>query len=150
MGTCYFVALNHCECCNRSNKIHIGKDSYGWSFNFQGYSGEYGYIEDDNNESIEVPVDLELKSWKQWKEYLKGKLIVDEYGEYQDYEEFVSYIEGYKSPGCCLENGNPNKDHITEVLNDPRYSGYTWEEYNNPEEHWHDEDGYSFSKRYFS
>lgn len=149
MGTNYFVELNKCDCCNRSNKIHIGKSSFGWSFTFRGYDGQYGYITDSNENDVEVPTDLQLKSWKQWKEYLKDKLIVDEYGDSQDYEEFVAYIEGFRSPGCILENGKVNKDHITEILGSERYSNI-WHHYKDSDEHWHDEDGYSFSKRYFS
>lgn len=149
MGTNYSVELNKCDCCNRSNKIHIGKDSYGWAFNFRGHDGKYGYITDSDENDVEVPTDLQLKSWKQWKEYLKDKPIVDEYGDSISYKDFVEMIETYKSPSFVHNDGRKNKDHITEILGSERYSNI-WNDYRNPEENWHDEDGYSFSKRYFS
>ena len=149
MGTNYCVSLNHCKCCNRSDKIHIGKDSYGWSFNFRGYDGQYGYIEDDDNRSLEVPKDFQLKSWKQWKEYLKDKPIIDEYGDSISYEDFVEMVETYKSPEFVSEDGRKNLDHINEIVADPRYRDIR-SQYTDPNIHWHDEDGYSFSSRYFS
>jgi hypothetical protein len=150
MGTNYYLCLNHCECCKRSNQIHIMKSSFGWSAQFRGYDGQYGYITDSEENDIEVPTDFQLKSWKQWKEYLKDKPIIDEYGESISYDEFVEMVETYKSPNYVRDDDHKNKDHITEILGDSRYSGYTWEEYNDSNKHWHDEEGYSFSKRYFS
>ena len=149
MGTNYFLETNKCECCNRSNKIHIGLSSYGWSFNFRGYSGETGYIVDANDQSLEVPEDFQLKSWKQWKEYLKDKPIIDEYGDSVSYEDFVEMVETYKSPEFVREDGRKNLDHINEILADPRYRDIR-AEYCDTSINWHDEDGYSFSSRYFS
>ena len=150
MGTCYFFELAKCGCCGRSNKFLIGKKSYGWAFNFKSYDGQFGYIEDSNNQSIEVPEDFQLKSWKEWKEYLKDKPIIDEYGDSISYDDFVEMVETWGSPNYVREDGHKNLDHITEILGDSRYSGYTWEEYRDPNEHWHCESGYSFSRREFS
>lgn len=36
MGTNYYATLNACECCKRSDQIHLGKSSGGWKFSFQG------------------------------------------------------------------------------------------------------------------
>lgn len=149
MGTNYRVSLNHCECCNRSDKIHIGKSSWGWAFNFQGYDGQYGYIEDDDNKSLKVPEDFQLKSWKQWKEYLKDKPIIDEYGDPVSYDDFVEMVETYKAPEFVREDGRKNLDHINEIVADPRYRDIR-SQYTDTNIHWHDEDGYSFSSRYFS
>jgi len=149
MGTNYYAELNLCECCNRSNKIHILKCSYGWSANFHGYDGKFGYIEDIDDKSLEVSEDFKLKSWKQWKEYLKDKPIVNEDGATVSYEEFVEMVETYKSPGFVRDDGHKNLDHIDEILKERRYAD-VWREYRDANEHWHDEDGYSFSSRYFS
>lgn len=149
MGTNFYAEFNKCECCNRSNKIHILKCSYGWSANFHGYDGKYGYIEDSDYKYTEVPEDFQLKSWKQWKEYLKDKPIVDEYGDAVLYEDFVEMIETYKSPDFVREDGHKNKDHIDEILKEQRYAD-VWKEYRDTDIHWHDDDGYSFSSRYFS
>ena len=126
MGTNYYVAKNLCECCNRyDEEYHIGKASYGWTFSFQGYRAE------------------RLVSWRAWKEFLKDKVIVDEYGERTNYDWFVDYIEGNKSPGYVREDGHKNLQHNEQGKIDKR----PWF---NPEYDWDDEDGYAFCAREFS
>ena len=127
MGTNYYVAKNLCECCNRyDEEYHIGKSSMGWAFTFQGY--KY-----DN-----------LTTWKLWKEYLKDKIIKDEYGDTISYEEFVEMVETYKSPNYInSQNNRKNLSHNTQGKIDSR----PWF---NPEYDWDDEDGYSFTSREFS
>ena len=126
MGTNYYVAKNLCECCNRyDEEYHIGKASYGWTFSFQGYRAE------------------RLVSWRAWKEFLKDKVIVDEYGERTNYDWFVDYIEGNKSPGYVREDGHKNLQHNEQGRIDKR----PWF---NPEYDWDDEDGYAFCAREFS
>ncbi len=126
MGTNYYVAKNLCECCNRyDEEYHIGKSSYGWAFSFQGYRAE------------------RLVSWRAWKEFLKDKVIVDEYGERTNYDWFVDYIEGNKSPGYVREDGHKNLQHNEQGKIDKR----PWF---NPENDWDDEDGYAFCAREFS
>ena len=126
MGTNYYVAKNLCECCNRyDEEYHISKASYGWTFSFQGYRAE------------------RLVSWRAWKEFLKDKVIVDEYGERTNYDWFVDYIEGNKSPGYVREDGHKNLQHNEQGRIDKR----PWF---NPENDWDDEDGYAFCAREFS
>lgn len=126
MGTNYYVAKNLCECCNRyDEEYHIGKSSYGWTFSFQGYRAE------------------RLVSWRAWKEFLKDKIIIDEYGERTNYDWFVDYIEGNKSPGYVREDGHKNLQHNEQGKIDKR----PWF---NPENDWDDEDGYAFCAREFS
>ena len=126
MGTNYYVAKNLCECCNRyDEEYHIGKASYGWTFSFQGYRAE------------------RLVSWRAWKEFLKDKVIVDEYGERTNYDWFIDYIEGNKSPGYVREDGHKNLQHNEQGKIDKR----PWF---NLENDWDDEDGYAFCAREFS
>lgn len=126
MGTNYYVAKNLCECCNRyDEEYHIGKASYGWAFSFQGYRAE------------------RLVSWRAWKEFLKDKIIIDEYGERTNYDWFVNYIEENKSPGYVREDGHKNLQHNEQGKIDKR----PWF---NPEHDWDDEDGYAFCAREFS
>lgn len=127
MGTNYYVATNHCEHCNRfSEEYHIGKSSYGWSFTFRGYRHR------DT-----------LTSWSEWKEYLKDKIIIDEYGERMDYESFVDMIETWKAPDYVDPRGRKNLHHNDEIKKDT-YSTF------NPQYDWDDEQGYAFSSREFS
>ena len=131
MGTNYYVAKNKCDCCNRyDEEFHIGKSSGGWAFTFRGYKYDG------------------LVSWKLYKEYLwqaiytHGKYIVDEYGEFIDYDDFVTMVETYKSPNYI----NPHNGIKNHLHNDAaRKQGYF-----NPEYDWDDEDGYSFGTREFS
>ena len=126
MGTNYYVAKNLCECCNRyDEEYHIGKASYGWAFSFQGYRAE------------------RLVSWRAWKEFLKDKIIIDEYGERTNYDWFVNYIEENKSPGYVREDGHKNLQHNEQGKIDK----CPWF---NPENDWDDEDGYAFCAREFS
>jgi len=126
MGTNYYVAKNLCECCNRyDEEYHIGKSSYGWSFSFQGYRAE------------------RLVSWRSWKEFLKDKIIMDEYGDRVNYDWFVNLIETFKSPGYVDPNGRKNLQHNEQGKIDKR----PWF---NPEYDWDDEDGYAFCSREFS
>jgi hypothetical protein len=126
VGTNYYVAKNLCECCNRyDEEYHIGKASYGWAFSFQGYRAE------------------RLVSWRAWKEFLKDKIIIDEYGERTNYDWFVNYIEENKSPGYVREDGHKNLQHNEQGKTDKR----PWF---NPENDWDDEDGYAFCAREFS
>lgn len=126
MGTNYYVALNRCECCKRFDPdIHIGKKSYGWAFSFRGYRD---YPEN-------------LTTWQKWKEYLKDKEIVDEYGDLVKYDKFMEMVETYGAPNFVREDGHKNKVHNTEGRKD----GYFNSEYD-----WDDPEGYSFSSRYFA
>ena len=125
MGTNYYVAENVCECCDRyDEKYHIGKQSYGWAFTFQGYKYDG------------------LTSWQKWKEYLKDEIIRDEYGRCVEYSDFVSMIEDWGSPNHVRESdGHKNRVHNTEGRKDGFYD---------PEYDWDDTEGYSFSSREFS
>lgn len=150
MGTNYYAEINKCECCKRCDKIHIGKSSMGWAFTFRGYKNPYGYIETDEGKDVPVPDDFCISSWKDWKEYLKNTEIIDEYGRNISYDEFVDLVEHYKSPDYVREDGRKNLNHNEEILKDPSYSGNVWKEYNDPNKHWNDELGYSFSSTVFS
>ena len=126
MGTNYYVAKNKCECCNRyDTEYHIGKSSMGWAFTFHGYPWN------------------KLRSWKEWKEFLKDQIIMDEYGDQKDYDWFVKMVETYKSPSFVNDNGRKNLQHNEEGKSNNR----PWF---NPEYDWDDEDGYSFTTREFS
>lgn len=126
MGTNYYVAKDKCDCCGRyDEEYHIGKSSYGWAFTFQGYPH-------DN-----------LKSWADYKEFLKDKTIVNEYRDVIPYDEFVKFVELEKSPDFVNASGRKNLLHNEQGRNDVR----PWF---NSQYDWDDEEGYSFSSREFS
>ena len=125
MGTNYYTST-YCDACKRQDRdYHIGKSSYGWSFLFRGYRPEG------------------LVSWDAWKEFLKDKTILNEYGEQIDYEWFVHFMEGEKSPKYVRENGHRNLQHnqMGKIDSCPWF---------NPEHDWNDEKGYAFMSVEFS
>ena len=123
MGTNHYVRKNHCECCSRHDReYHIGKSSWGWAYTFQGYPY------------------MKLDSWKNWKEFLKNEVIIDEYGDVIPYDEFVQMVETYKAPGFKRDDGHVNKSHHSYCKD----NGYL------TECDWVDEDGYSFTTTEFS
>lgn len=126
MGTNYYVAENRCDCCQRYDRTHhIGKSSWGWSFSFRGYP-EYN-----------------LTSWQAWREFLRDRQIVDEYGDFIDYGDFCHMVETVKAPGFVRDDGHQNLQHNAEGKKEPR----PWF---NPKYDWDDPQGYSFSDREFS
>ena len=74
MGTNYYLRKNYCHCCKRYDEIHIGKSSVGTKFLFH--------------------VTNEIRSIDDWfKEINKiDGVIVDEYGQEQDFVEFKEFI----------------------------------------------------------
>lgn len=126
MGTNYYVAKDKCECCGRyDEEYHIGKSSYGWAFSFQGYPS------------------ANLKSWADYKEFLKDKTIVNEYRDVIPYDEFVRFVELEKSPDFVNPSGRKNLRHNEMGKSDPR----PWFNSNTD---WDDEAGYSFTTVEFS
>lgn len=126
MGTNYYVAENLCECCDRYDRAyHIGKSSYGWSFSFHGYRPE------------------RLVSWQAWKQFLKDKIIKDEYGDTVPYDKFVEMVETFKSPSYVNPTGNKNLQHNEQGRKGPH--PWFWADYD-----WDDPEGYAFGSREFS
>lgn len=74
MGTNYYALKNYCNCCGRSDQIHIGK-----SFRMLRAYGEYS------------PTG-KIECWDDWVSFLSSEniLIEDEYGDVIDKESFIS------------------------------------------------------------
>jgi hypothetical protein len=75
MGTNYYTKINSCDKCGRSDDIHLGKSSAGWQFSFQYNRGQH------------------YKSVPQMKEWLKDKIIKDEYGGIISHKAFWKMID---------------------------------------------------------
>jgi hypothetical protein len=79
MGTNYYTKIKECKCCGRFEEIHLGKSSYGWKFCFN-LNGEKYY-----------------KNYEELKDFLKDKIIKNEYGEEVSFKEFINLIENKQS-----------------------------------------------------
>ena len=80
MGTNFYHRENICECCNRYDEKHIGKNSYGWQFFFQGHT---------------TP---EIRSFKDWiGELAASGKIFDENGKEFSLDEFIQIVKEKQS-----------------------------------------------------
>ncbi|TNC14946.1 hypothetical protein FF100_05060 [Methylobacterium terricola] len=80
MGTNYYVDFKPpCPCCGEGGeKLHIGKSSGGWEFLFAPYP-EHG-----------------LTSFAAWKDYLKDRTILNEYGDTITLADLINIVEAKK------------------------------------------------------
>lgn len=121
MSTNYYVNEPVCDCpcphCTAPEHPHIGKYNGAVEFSFSAVHGP--------------------KSWKEWKEYLKGKEIVAEHGMIHTREEFIEIVESSRKPGnenqTLWVRRNPSK-----VLPSSQ------------ERYYLDEEGWSFNRGEFS
>lgn len=123
MGTNYYLRKNICACCDRYDKLHIGKSSSGWSFSFRGYRKQY---DDDDIE--------EIKSFSDWKEQFKveGVKIFNEYGD----EVTLQYLFE------LIESKRGGQNHTTYCkIHHPRHA---------EADCWLDDEGNSFDDQEFS
>ena len=79
MGTNYYTKVNECNECGRHDDIHLGKSSAGWQFVFQYNGGQY------------------YKDTEEMREWMKGKIICDEYGRNVSGDQFWKFVESKQS-----------------------------------------------------
>jgi len=125
MGTNYYQRTDICKTCNRYKEKHIGKNSGGWDFHFQGYNG----CEDSPK----------IVSFEDWKRELKadGK-IFNEYGIELSFEEFVKLVEDNHN-GKFKDRANLNHSDFCKEQCDIDMTIY-----------WKDKEGFSFTSQEFS
>lgn len=75
MGTNYYATVPPCPHCGRTDeRVHIGKSSAGWCF------------------ALMTHHDLGINTIEDWKRYLAGKVITDEYGDAHGLDELLTII----------------------------------------------------------
>ena len=119
MGTNYDYHYNICPHCKRYDKIHIGKQSYGWSFGFRGYPK--GWQEGDA-----VDTYLEIHSFGDWKNFFAkhpGE-IIDEDNKEMNIEDFISMVDRTSSKKKHAQEHPSKHDKMSE----DGYS-FTYEEF---------------------
>ena len=142
MGTNYYIIYNECKCCNRHDKLHLGKASGGWKFSFQTIEDLDLMKIDPVNIIAGISQEINISSWKEMKAFLykyvvehQTARIVDEYDEPCSYDEFVEMVNNKFT--------DKNKSHYVYVKNEAK-SGF---DANND---LIDDEGHSFSRIYFS
>lgn len=144
MGTNYYMHVTGKKALEfGSSVVHIGKSSFGWEFNFQGYRpGNNG---DEATGSI--------TSWADWKAVLSesGSICQNEDGKKVTLKEFINLVEVDKAPGVFFkpEKGLVLLNHIDEILRDTQYQD-VWDEYRDVTRCWKDAQGYAFTTTRFS
>lgn len=78
MGTNYYIRENICDKCNRYKEEHIWKSSWWRDFTIRHHKEHYN-------------------SWNEFKNFLKGKKIFDEYGSEITRKELLALIEDKKA-----------------------------------------------------
>jgi hypothetical protein len=137
-GTNFFFTTEPCPYCHRSSeKIHIGKSAYGWSFSFQGHP------------------DLEIMSYCAWLykfKYTPGWIIVDENDEAISYEDFTSMVEHKKfgKNHARIFKGIPPYTKDEETYIEGHEIRQLWPEEYGASHYWLDDDGNSFTSHEFS
>lgn len=92
MGTSYYLEFNKCECCERYEKLHIGKFSAGWKFALRVQEGYWK----DYSEFIQYSQRIECR-------------IYDEYGESISEEDFLDKVDRFSDSKTHSENDSPLK-----------------------------------------
>ncbi len=84
-----YLEKNKCDCCNRSDLLHIGKSSYGREFTFKGYNClDFDWTEKLWMESI--------MSYRDIKKSIKKCKVVNEEWEYITEKEFKELVKSKK------------------------------------------------------
>lgn len=126
MGTNYYYHRNICEHCHRSDVLHVGKKSGGWTFHFHGYRGQ-------------ADGSLDIISVADWARVFKttAGILVDE-GErvVVDPLQFLAELE------------RPSKEQ-QEKEDSPEWRG-SWSPHPEPDREWRDPEGFAFYDGEFS
>ncbi len=80
MGTNFYLTVNRCECCGRSDELHIGKRSAGWPFSFRAQG--------------------DLTSFSAWNQALADPVVYairDEYHAAYTVEEFIAMVDKHNA-----------------------------------------------------
>lgn len=126
MGTNYYWHTNICEHCKRTDVLHVGKKSRGWTFHFRGYRIEFG-------------ADQEITSVEDWAKVFKvtqGKLINE---HDQIIENPLQFLADLERPTLSQQEDedSPDRRGAWAPRPDPRYE-------------WRDAEGFAFYDGEFS
>lgn len=127
MGINYYYHTNICEHCQRSNALHVGKKSGGWTFRFQGYN---------SSQRDGVPDIHSLADWARLFKTTTGILVDEEERVISDPLQFLAELE------------RPTKEQ-QEKEDSPEWRGLA-SPHPDPEHEWRDPEGFAFYDGDFS
>ncbi len=107
MGTNYYTRINECKHCKRFENIHLGKSSAGWQFSFQYNGGQY------------------YQNIKEMKDFLKDKIIKDEYDHIVTHDKFWEMVES-KQKNKLNHVDYMKKNHPNYSERDFKIDGYSF------------------------
>lgn len=147
MGTNYYLQHKDPKT-GRVQDLHICKTSGGWTPSLVGYN------KDNNSYHL-----FDIRSWFDWKLFLRDQLqnkegmIFDEYDEPWSYDKFIKHIEEWQT--VDLINGKEKQNHAERALKGDfgtfwSNSDTLYEQEMLKKNYWVDPDGYSFHDGEFS
>jgi hypothetical protein len=124
MGTNFYVRYNVCECCDRSDELHVGKSSSG----LRAYRQPMWSLENV------TPIG-EIYSWQDWKRFFAEvpHETWDEYGRQITDSEVIDWFEGLSA-----ERRRRQYDAVQEIPSGLRAS------------YWLDSEGFTMCSEDFS
>lgn len=155
MGMNYYWQPGEDDPLRPFRKVHIGKQSYGWQFTFQGYrfaGSPEQELEIASGLSIVLDtsaLNIQATSWQEWRELLeRGGTIVDEDDQVVSLETFIELVEQHSAPGKRTEDGRLLLNHVECLRRHPSFwsSERTFDEACD----WIDAQGYAFSMGQFT
>lgn len=99
-----YIEKNKCDCCNRSDKLHIGKSSYWREFTFRGHNR----LEEERENHLNMS---SIRSYNDLKKAIEKCKIIDEYGEYESKEDFMDQVEKKRSQKRHDYYNNTHRDN---------------------------------------
>jgi hypothetical protein len=136
VGTNYVLRQTECPACHRTDEIHIGKKSHGWSFSFRGYRHQlldpshpdWGF---EHNSPFGEPV-LSRADWIRVVGGYDGR-VFDEY--HREIADPVAWLKGLEPPDARQQRW------------EDEHMGSFWQ----PDERdWRDAEGFRFYDGEFS
>lgn len=126
MGMNYYFHYNVCGHCGRSDKIHIGKSSYGWTFSFRGYKFH-----------DKVP---DIKSYKDWLNFIEPNLKLSKDCQIENEEGEIVSLEYFKK--MIIDKSTESNNHTLNARQ--------WHQEHASRDCWLDDEGHSFCRSEFS
>lgn len=124
MGTNYYWNLNICEHCKRMDRLHVGKQSSGWSFHFRGH----------RNPPEVMPSIISITDWAKVFKTTTG-ILTDEYDRVV--EDPLKFLATLERPSVAQQE---SEDSPSRLGGSPP----------NPAIQWRDPEGFTFYDGEFS